>query len=76
VGRPLTNFRAPAEISDLDALVKDVMSTLKPIHRELADRSKNRYLVRILPYRTPDNKIDGAVITMIPVATQSAGEAS
>lgn len=72
VGRPLLNIRAPVEISDLDALVKEVMSTLKPISKELADRSKNRYLIRILPYRTPDNKIDGAVITIIPITADAS----
>jgi two-component system CheB/CheR fusion protein len=48
------------------------MSTLKPISKELADRSKNRYLIRILPYRTPDNKIDGAVITIIPITADAS----
>jgi two-component system CheB/CheR fusion protein len=75
VGRPLLNIHPSVEILDFEALVKDVMSTLKPINKELTDRNKNRYLVRILPCRTLENKIDGAVITIIPVAARTAAEA-
>jgi hypothetical protein len=49
---------------------------MKPINKELIDRDKNRYLVRILPCRTLENKIDGAVITIIPVAARNAADAS
>ena len=74
VGRPLLNIHPSVEILDFEALVKDVMSTLKPINKELMDRNKNRYLVRILPCRTLENKIDGAVMTIIPVAARTAAE--
>lgn len=76
VGRPLLNIRAPIEIPDLDSLVKKVMTTLRPISKELTDRDKNHYLVRILPYRTLYNKIDGAVIMFMPVASGSVGPAT
>jgi len=74
VGRPLLNIHSSVEIPDFETLVKDVMSTLKPINKELIDKDKNRYLVRILPCRTLENKIDGAVITIIPVAARTAAE--
>ncbi len=76
VGRPLLNIHPSVEIPDFEALVKDVLSTMKPINKELIDRDKNRYLVRILPCRTLENKIDGAVITIIPVAARNAADAS
>src|ERR1700740_1407757 len=75
VGRPLLNIHSSVEIPDFETLVKDVMSTLKPINKELIDKGKNRYLVRILPCRTLENKIDGAVITIIPVAARNDSEA-
>ncbi|MGB9242833.1 MAG: PAS domain-containing protein, partial [Candidatus Acidiferrales bacterium] len=74
VGRPLPH--PSVEIPDFEALVKEVLSTMKPINKELRDRDKNRYLVRILPCRTLENKIDGAVITIIPAAARHAAEAS
>ena len=75
VGRPLLNIHPSVEIPDFEALVKEVLSTMKPINKELMDRDKNRYLVRILPCRTLENKIDGAVITIIPVAARNAADA-
>ena len=74
VGRPLPH--PSVEIPDFEAIVKEVLSTMKPINKELMDRDKNRYLVRILPCRTLENKIDGAVITIIPAAARNAAEAS
>lgn len=71
VGRPLS-----VEIPDFDALVKEVMSTMKPINKQLSDNNNKRYLVRILPCRTSEDKIDGAVITIIPVAARNAADAS
>jgi len=76
VGRPLLNIHPSVEIPDFEAVVKEVLSTMKPINKELIDRDKNRYLVRILPCRTLENKIDGAVITIIPVAARNAADAS
>jgi two-component system CheB/CheR fusion protein len=75
VGRPLLNIHSSTEVLDFEALVKQVLSTMKPINKELLDRDKNRYLVRIIPCRTLENKIDGAVITIIPVAVRNAAEA-
>ncbi len=76
VGRSLLNVHPSVEIPDFEALVKEVLSTMKPIDKELLDREKNRYLVRILPCRTLENKIDGAVITIIPVAARNAVDPS
>jgi two-component system CheB/CheR fusion protein len=76
IGRPLLNIHPSAEVLDFEALVKQVLSTTKPIDKELLDRDKNRYLVRIVACRTLENKIDGAMIAIIPVAARNAAEAS
>ena len=76
VGRPLLNIHQWVELPDFEVLVKEVMSTVKPINKELTDRNNIRYLVRVLPCRTLENKIDGAVITIIPVMVRNAAEAN
>jgi two-component system CheB/CheR fusion protein len=76
VGRPLLNIHPSVEIPDFEALVKEVMSTMKPINKQLSGDNNKRYLVRILPCRTLENKIDGAVITIIPVAARNAADAN
>lgn len=65
VGRPLININPAIDIPDFQALVVQVMTTLRPIDRDLKNREGGRVLLRILPYRTADNKIDGAVITIV-----------
>jgi two-component system CheB/CheR fusion protein len=75
VGRPLLNIHPSLEIPEFEAVVKEVMSALKPIDKVLTDRDNNRFLMRILPCRTLENKIDGAVITIIPIAARSAVDA-
>lgn len=68
VGRPLTNINPTIEIPDLQSLVLQVMSNLRPVDRQITDGEGARYQLRILPYRTPENKIDGAMITIIGFA--------
>ncbi len=74
VGRPLMNINPPIEISDLQSLVLQVMSTSTQIDREFTDREGGRYQLRILPYRTVDNKIDGAVIAIVDISTRALAQ--
>jgi len=67
VGRPLLNINPTVEIPEFQAKVLQVMSNLRPVEKELRDRTGGRYQLRVLPYRTTDNKIDGAVITFIGI---------
>jgi two-component system CheB/CheR fusion protein len=72
VGRPLINLNPPVEIPDFQSLVLQVMSTSSQINRDFTDRQGGRYQLRILPYRTVDNKIDGAVITIVDISSRAA----
>jgi hypothetical protein len=36
------------------------------------DQKGGRFQLRILPYRTTDNKIDGAVITLVDISPKTA----
>jgi two-component system CheB/CheR fusion protein len=72
VGRPLLNINPTIEIPDFQSHVLHVMSNLRPVEKELRDRKGSRFQLRILPYRTADNKIDGAVITIIGINPDGA----
>jgi two-component system CheB/CheR fusion protein len=65
IGRPFLNINPPIEIQDLQSLVLKVISNRQQIEKEIKDEKGNRYQLRILPYRTYENKIDGAVITIV-----------
>jgi two-component system CheB/CheR fusion protein len=68
VGRPFLNINPPIEIPDFQAMVLQVISNRQPVEKEIKDPEGNRYQLRILPYRTFENKIDGAVITLVHFA--------
>jgi len=73
IGRPLSNISPTIEISDLQSMVVQVVSDFHPLERELTDRMGVHYQFKILPYRTLENKIDGAVITIVDIAPDISG---
>jgi two-component system CheB/CheR fusion protein len=67
VGRPFDNINAGMNIPDLHEHIVNVVQGVAPFEREVRMRSGKPYVLRATPYRTSDNKIEGAVITFIPV---------
>lgn len=66
-GRPLADF---AHRLDYDDLIKDaqaILSNLTPIRHEIRSRTGHWYDVRLRPYRTVDDKIDGVVVTFVDI---------
>lgn len=67
VGRPLSNIKPNLDIPDLGPLIREVIETLTTREREVRDHYGRWHQLRIRPYRTADNKIDGAVITLVEI---------
>jgi two-component system CheB/CheR fusion protein len=67
VGRPLQNINPSMEIPEFQQMVLKVMAELKAVEKDLADRDGAHHLLRILPYRAGDNKIEGAMITIVDI---------
>lgn len=76
IGRPLLNINPTSEIPNFQTSVLQVMSNFRPVEREIDDPKAGRYGFRILPYRTADNKIDGALITIIGVSAENKANGS
>src|SRR5207245_9432141 len=73
VGRPIGDIKPPVEVPDLDALITEVIDTVQVREREVRGRNGCWYAFRIHPYRTADNRIDGAVLVLEDIdAAQSA----
>jgi two-component system CheB/CheR fusion protein len=67
VGRPLTDLNVATVVPDLDRIISDVIDTVQPYEREVRDRDGRWHMMRVHPYRTAQNKIDGAVIVLVDV---------
>jgi two-component system CheB/CheR fusion protein len=65
IGRPLSELRPNIDVPDLEKILREVIETLSTRERKVRDREGREYLLRVRPYRTTDNKIDGAVLTLI-----------
>jgi two-component system, chemotaxis family, CheB/CheR fusion protein len=66
-GRPISDFSHQLEYDDLINDCRKVLSDLAPIRREIHSRRNLWYDMRMRPYRTVDNKIDGVVITFVDI---------
>jgi two-component system, chemotaxis family, CheB/CheR fusion protein len=64
VGRPFSQISTTLQCPDLVAIISEVIDTVSPVERTVQDASGETYLLRIRPYKTPDNRIDGAVIAL------------
>ena len=73
VGRPISDFKPNVDIPDLAELLQEVIETLSMRERRVTGREGREYLLRVRPYRTTENKIDGAVITLVDI---NGGEAT
>jgi two-component system CheB/CheR fusion protein len=75
IGRPITDIVTRLAYGTLQDDIGKVMRSLVPIESEvhLAD-GRTTFIMRILPYRTIDNVIDGVVMTFIDISERKTLE--
>lgn len=74
-GRPLAHLGH--KLASYDGLMDDaerVLKALAPVEQEVADGDGGRYFLRIRPYRTADDRIDGVVITLVDITSLREAE--
>ena len=64
IGRPFSQISTTLQCPELPALITETIETVSPVERTVQDDKGETYLLRIRPYKTPDTRIDGAVIAL------------
>jgi two-component system CheB/CheR fusion protein len=70
VGRPLRDISSRIEYQNLVSDVKEVITKLSKKEKPVKHEKNRWYLAKILPYRTSENVIDGAVLTFVDITEQ------
>ena len=75
VGRPITDIVSDLNDPTLADDVREVLRTLASREKPVAARNGRWFTVRIMPYRTMDDRIDGVVITFMNITVAKTLEA-
>jgi len=65
VGRPIPRLKLKIDARNLEDAMLDVIQRVQPRHERMQDDAGESITLRITPYRTLDNRIDGVVLTVV-----------
>lgn len=65
IGRHIGDITAKLPLPNIEEVINDVMQSVAPKELDLRDALGHTYALRIRPYRSTDNKINGAVLVFI-----------
>ncbi|MCC3502417.1 MULTISPECIES: chemotaxis protein CheB [unclassified Microcoleus] len=67
IGRPFSDIRSSLDVPNLEAMILEVIDTLQTKEQEVQTLAGYWYNLRIRPYRTTENLIDGVVMVWIDI---------
>src|SRR6185437_10015928 len=67
VGRPITDIQLNLDTPGLEKMIADTIDSIQTNEVAVRVRDGHRYQLRIRPYRTADNRIDGAVLIFVDI---------
>ncbi|MBB3221529.1 CheR family methyltransferase [Pseudoduganella umbonata] len=74
IGRSLLDITHRLEYDQLAGDVSSTFETLRPVEREVRSSEGRYYIIRLLPYRTTEDKIEGAVMTFFDITRRREAE--
>ncbi len=74
VGRPLADIKLNLDnLPDLEPLLREVLDKVVPQEHDVRDKHGHWYSLRLRPYKTVENKLDGVVVMLVDIhAMQTA----
>jgi two-component system CheB/CheR fusion protein len=75
VGRPISDIKPRINVPDLDSILTRVLDSLAGHEQEVQDSDGRGYLMRVRPYRTANNRIEGAVLILVDISDLKSSEA-
>ncbi|MGH9590184.1 MAG: CheR family methyltransferase [Terracidiphilus sp.] len=67
IGRSISEIRLQLSIENIKPILAEVLETLGAREMEVQDREGRWHLLRVRPYRTMDNKIEGLVVVLMDI---------
>ncbi|HKF46729.1 MAG TPA: CheR family methyltransferase [Terracidiphilus sp.] len=67
IGRSITEIRLQLSLENIEPVLHEVLETLGTQEMEVQDREGRWQLLRVRPYRTADNKIEGLVVVLVDI---------
>jgi two-component system CheB/CheR fusion protein len=74
IGRSLLDLTHRLDYDQLADDVSTTFETLRPVEREVRSNDGRWYIVRLLPYRTTEDRIEGAVMTFFDISARRQAE--
>jgi two-component system CheB/CheR fusion protein len=74
IGEPVSNIAARLDCADLAEDARRALDQQATVDHEVCSRAGRWYLTRMLPYRTPTNRVAGAVLTFIDITDRKRAE--
>lgn len=65
VGRPIGDIKLKIDLPAIEEVLHEVVETVTTRELEVRDADGRSYSLRVRPYKTTENKIDGAVIVLV-----------
>ena len=76
IGRSLLDLTHRLDYDELADDVSATFETLRPVEREVRSNEGRWYIVRLLPYRTTEDRIEGAIMTFFDITARREAEES
>ena len=68
VGRHFRDVRHHLAVPDLEQFITEVIDSVRAGEREVQDKDGRWFSLRVRPYLTLDNKVDGAVLVLVDIS--------